>query len=874
MQNYNFQTLSEEPLKAALYQRYFKSFSYSAHKIDFVISKKHPQGLIPLIWAEGKKGKSDLQKSFTQLLLTIGKHRFFTHETPLYLGVFDAYCFAFVRYDSDMTALFYQDINFNTTPSNHNSPEFLQCHQLFQDFFKPLYFQFATQEKELAEFIKHLAHTPLEQIPIDTNNFVHVYHKWLESVKPSISIDWKKAGDILDTDFYLADLLSAENNTLPNKLNTLLKNDHYAFNKIQNLAGFFNFDSTGFKDNQQAHKEFWSVYKRPPAQEFWDHILERRDLLVPLDVRERKGAFCTPKIWVEKSQEYLRACLGAHFQEEYYIWDLAAGTGNLLLGLSNPERIYASTLDQNDVGILKQRAANKQLPILEDHIFKFDFLDDSFDKLPDTLQAILKDPNKCAKLIIYINPPYAEAGSKTQIAKTGKNKGGVANSPMAKTYAKELGKAKNELFAQFFMRIIKEIALVKSQPKEAPLAGESSYEDNHTNLSPKKESLMYNTRSEPLPCLAMAGSLKWDVAPLQGHTDSTKSPLKIHGPILASFSKLKYLNSSNFKTFRAHFKARFLGGFMVPASSFDNVKGSFPIGFLVWDLGRGAYPKNPELEAPQEGGDPSTFLVNQDFKPQKRDLDIQYGHGVFSILAHANSLVPDLPPKRGHTDFTLTSLNPPIFLDIYDLAGNFLGVKGFGAHLDRTKSIIEWLRGFYDKKGDTLAYMKMAGSDIQHNNTVNLDNTLSPNDIKKHLFTCVSAKNLLPMSVYFAVRHCTPHTWINDRDQFYAPYNDTWQHDLEFLHDCLAFMLFHTQNRISCVHGINHFIPFSETSINAKAAYKSHALLDFLKGKPKAHLFSPLNTPPNFSPKALELLQAGQALYAYYHHLSRAHPRL
>ncbi|WP_120947345.1 nucleoside 5-triphosphatase RdgB (dHAPTP, dITP,XTP-specific) [Helicobacter mehlei] len=206
----------------------------------------------------------------------------------------------------------------------------------------------------------------------------------------------------------------------------------------------------------------------------------------------------------------------------------------------------------------------------------------------------------------------------------------------------------------------------------------------------------------------------------------------------------------------------------------------------------------------------------------------------------------------------------PIFLDIYDLAGNFLGVKGFGAHLDRTKSIIEWLRGFYDKKGDTLAYMKMAGSDIQHNNTVNLDNTLSPNDIKKHLFTCVSAQNLLPMSVYFAVRLCIKPTWINDRDQFYAPYNDTWQHDLEFLHDCLAFMLLHTQNRISCVHGDNHFIPFSETSINAKATYKSHALLDFLKGK-KSHLFS-TPTPLIFSPLAQEVLQAGQALYAYYHH--------
>ncbi|WP_267892586.1 hypothetical protein [Helicobacter salomonis] len=40
-------------------------------------------------------------------------------------------------------------------------------------------------------------------------------------------------------------------------------------------------------------------------------------------------------------------------------------------------------------------------------------------------------------------------------------------------------------------------------------------------------------------------------------------------------------------------------------------------------------------------------------------------------------------------------------------------MKEFRAHLDHTKSIVEWLRNFYDKKGDTIAYIRMAGSDIQ-----------------------------------------------------------------------------------------------------------------------------------------------------------------
>ncbi|WP_240451672.1 hypothetical protein [Helicobacter sp. L8] len=102
---------------------------------------------------------------------------------------------------------------------------------------------------------------------------------------------------------------------------------------------------------------------------------------------------------------------------------------------------------------------------------------------------------------------------------------------------------------------------------------------------------MYNAPSEPLPCF-MDGSFS-GFSPLSGEQTLRVSPLKIVGPILASFSTLKYLNSSNFKTFRAHFKARFLGGFMCPGNSFDHVKGSFPIGFLVWDLG--APPSQPTI---------------------------------------------------------------------------------------------------------------------------------------------------------------------------------------------------------------------------------------------------------------------------------------
>jgi len=44
--------------------------------------------------------------------------------------------------------------------------------------------------------------------------------------------------------------------------------------------------------------------------------------------RENTGSFFTPQIWVELSQRYLTETLGVNWQDEYYIWDCAAGTGS------------------------------------------------------------------------------------------------------------------------------------------------------------------------------------------------------------------------------------------------------------------------------------------------------------------------------------------------------------------------------------------------------------------------------------------------------------------------------------------------------------------------------------------------------------------
>lgn len=462
--------IREEELKNKVANDWFADYDTTRiiGNIDFCVAVPDKNTLFheeteSIVWAESKPGTNhDIYHSFVQLLLTIGKARTFEkYLPPQYIGAFDCARFAFIPYHAIQDIFYQNDFNWNVTPSDHNSKEFIQLKEMVE---KSLHdnayiYIFAEEERTLRQFIKQnivLGNRKTKRHKVSKNNFTFVYQRWCSEVKPSIAVKWdnvKKAG-LLDADFFLADLLSKDGNYLLDNLYVLLKHDHYQFDRSIDDNGLFSSKEATFNDEMKAHISFWNKYERPPRREYWNYIVERRDLLVPQDVRERKGSFFTPQKWVELSQEYLEMELGENWQDEYYIWDCCAGTGNLLAGLTNKYRIWASTLDKADVAVMHERIRNGA-NLLESHVFQFDFLNDDFNKLPQGLQDIINNPEERKKLVIYINPPYAEAGSTfSKDAKTG-----VSNTTKAhKDYAIECGKyAKRELFVQFIMRIYKEI---------------------------------------------------------------------------------------------------------------------------------------------------------------------------------------------------------------------------------------------------------------------------------------------------------------------------------------------------------------------------------------------------------------------------------
>ncbi len=309
---------------------------------------------------------------------------------------------------------------------------------------------------------------------------------------------------------------------------------------------------------------------------------------------------------------------------------------------------------------------------------------------------------------------------------------------------------------------------------------------------------------------------------------------ELKGCVLGEFSKIKVFSASNFQDFRSAFDAKLERLFIVPAWTFDNVKGEFPIGFFVWDT------KQQSLN-----------MTNAGF----------------------------------------------IEADVFDESGNELPKKRILVDTEDTTKINDWLRNYKTNDSQNIGVLMADAPDFANQKYVCFINVKT----NRHgIFIDISQNDLIQMCVYLAVRQCIPQSWLNDRDQFLFP-NDGWQSDREFQADCLAFTLFHGQNRISCAQGVNNWIPFTEDQVGSKKAFKSNFMssfiADFLTGKvcvSGGGLFdggvagaAPAEgvaedaasgcsegeaSPAKFSPQAQAVYDAGLELWRYYHEQKNANP--
>ncbi len=313
-------------------------------------------------------------------------------------------------------------------------------------------FKIETHEDEFISTIKSAIKIgDIIRTQITPDNLKQVFDKWVKMVGEEIQGVAKDDYALLFFADIMSDGIVSTHANLPAEL--LHKNNAPVFSlggKIYELG------------SKEGYRQFWAIYDRPPKQEYRNYLLERRDSLIPIDERSFKGAYYTPLAVVDKAYDKLTETLGNNWQREYIVWDMCCGVGNLEVKHSNPRNIYMSTLDQADVDVMKATktcvAATR---------FQYDYLNDDIidasqdsaqvgqidytltNKLPEGLRKAIAEGKK---ILVLINPPYAESGSSlNEDAKTN-----VASTKMGENM-QEYGFAKRELFTQFVARISKEI---------------------------------------------------------------------------------------------------------------------------------------------------------------------------------------------------------------------------------------------------------------------------------------------------------------------------------------------------------------------------------------------------------------------------------
>jgi hypothetical protein len=418
--------------------------------------KGYTKGLIDIqtkeIWFEAKDtGKTSSYAMFTQLLHYVQVALNNGEEVPPFLAVIDTEKAAITKTSDVLPFLEKKTVKWGRSASQYSPEALSEISAHIGTHF--VAFKLSSHEDEFIEAVKSAIKTgDIVRTQIMPSNLKQVFDKWVSMI--GLEIKGVDADDYAL--LFYADIMSdgtiSTHKNLPAEL--LHKNDEPVFSLNGHIYEL---------GSREGYRRFWAIYHRPPKVEYRDYLLERRDSLIPIDERSFKGAFFTPLAVVDKAYDLLTETLGNDWQKEYIVWDMCCGVGNLEVKHSNPRNIYMSTLDQADIDVMK---ATKTCVAAER--FQYDYLNDDIDdfgqidytlsnKLPIGLRNAIKEGKK---ILVLINPPYAEASNSDNTISGGdiSTKKGVSKTRIASLMdGAGYGYAARELFVQFISRVQREI---------------------------------------------------------------------------------------------------------------------------------------------------------------------------------------------------------------------------------------------------------------------------------------------------------------------------------------------------------------------------------------------------------------------------------
>ena len=436
----------------SLYEKLQKATSEEDVKDAYIKAlglKEYQKNLIDIqtkeIWFEAKDtNKHSTYAMFTQLMHYVQDALNKGHYVPPFLCVIDTHKAAIMKSTDVIPFLEKKTIKWGKSASKYTQEALDAISAHIGTHF--VSFKIETHEEEFINTVKNaITKGDIIRTPITPDNLKQVFDKWVLMIGREIE-------GVRDEDYallFFADIMHdgtvSTHDNLPAELMHKDGSPVFLLNgKIYKLG------------NKEGYRQFWTIYHKPPKAEYRNYLLERRDSLIPLDERSFKGAYYTPLNVVDKAYDKLAETLGNNWQKNYIVWDMCCGVGNLEVKHSNPRNIYMSTLDSADVDVMRATktcvaAQRFQYDYLNDDITDDGKIDYSLtNKIPQGLRQAIADGKK---ILVLINPPYAEAGN--TLGK--ESKGNVSKTKIAEVAMLDYGKASNELFTQFVARIAQEI---------------------------------------------------------------------------------------------------------------------------------------------------------------------------------------------------------------------------------------------------------------------------------------------------------------------------------------------------------------------------------------------------------------------------------
>lgn len=445
------------------------------------------------------------------------------------------------------------------------------------------------------------------------------------------------------------------------------------------------------------YTNFWANYEKVPNNKAMHAIWQRFDRLTKEDLRRFTGEFYTPVKFAAKAISYLERELGERWWERgYRLWDMASGTGNLEYEL--PEEAlpycYISTLLEDDAKYVSQMYPTAK-------VFQYDYLNDDVNLLySDELDLVSRGISPKMPDSLYRD--LADPNIKWIV---------FINPPFATAnVAQTTGEIQKDGVS---MTEIRRLMALED-------LGEASRE--------------------------LFSQFLWRI----------DREFKGKNAVLGMFSTLKYINSNNDEKLRDKvFRYEFRKGFCLPAKSFHGNKGEFPIGFLIWNLGK------------------KVALEDQNIVLDVYSLDVEK-IGTKEIPSVSRSQFLSKWVERPKTSRVM----PPFSSAITPALGK---------------------KDVRDRVADGFLCSHMvAGNDYQHQNNTYL---LSGPAVSAGAYS-VTAENFEKSLVVHAVRLVKKSNWLNDRDQWFQPNTDSLPE--EFVNDCVVWSLFASSNQAVAMENISY----------------------------------------------------------------------